>query len=100
MSRTLTTHNLDDTVNETLGATLTLEPSVNGTITPDLFVRMQAVTDRLIAERGAYWTQQFVNRDQADGYHSLAEEAWEQSGGRIDAFVHFVRRTRLTRRPL
>ncbi len=73
-----------------LGATLTLEASVNGTITPDLFVRMQAATERIIAERGAYWTQQFANRDQADGYHSLADEAWEQSGGRIDAFVHSV----------
>lgn len=73
-----------------LGATLTIEPSVNGTITPDLFVRMQAATERIIAERGAYWTQQFVNRDQADGYQSLADEAWAQSGGKIDAFVHTV----------
>ena len=73
-----------------LGATLTIEPSVNGTITPDLFVRMRAVTERLVAERGAYWTRQFENHDQATGYAALADEAWAQASGRVDAFVHSV----------
>ncbi len=72
------------------GAVLTLEPSVNGTITPDLFVRMRAATEKIVADRGAYWTQQFENHDQAGGYHALADEAWAQSGERIDAFVHSV----------
>lgn len=72
------------------GATLTIEPSVNGTITPDLFVRMRAATEKIVAERGAYWTQQFENRDQATGYHALADEVWAAAGGRIDAFVHSV----------
>lgn len=73
-----------------LGATLTIEPCVNGTITPDLFVRMRAATEKIVAERGAYWTQQFENLDQATGYRALADEAWEQAGGEIDAFVHSV----------
>ncbi len=73
-----------------LGATLTIEPSVNGTITPDLFVRMRAATERIVAERGAYWTQQFENRDQATGYYAMADEAWSQAQGRIDAFVQAV----------
>lgn len=72
------------------GATLHIVPSVGGTITPDLFVRMRETTDRIIRERGAYWTDQFNNRDQVLGYAPLADEAWEQSGGRIDAFVHMV----------
>lgn len=72
------------------GADVRIVPSVNGTITPDLFVRMKAEVDAVVAERGAYWTDQFNNHDQADGYGPLADEAWEQSGGRIDAFVHAV----------
>lgn len=75
---------------KSFGATLTIEPSVNGTITPDLFVRMRAVTERIVAERGAYWTQQFENHDQATGYRALADEAWNQTDGQIDAFVHSV----------
>jgi cysteine synthase A len=72
------------------GATLTIEPSVNGMVTPDLFVRMRAATEKIVAERGAFWTQQFENHHQANGYTSLADEAWEQTGGKIDAFVHAV----------
>lgn len=72
------------------GATLTIEPSVNGTITPDLFVRMREVTERIVAERGAYWTMQFENIDQTTGYHALAEEALNQAHGKLDAFVHSV----------
>jgi cysteine synthase A len=75
---------------EAFGATLRIIPSQNGTITPDLFVRMQAETERLMAERGAFWTDQFNNHDQTGGYGALADEAWRQSGGTIDAFVHAV----------
>jgi cysteine synthase A len=72
------------------GATLTIEPSVNGMITPDLFVRMRAATEKIVAERGAYWTQQFENHDQASGYCALADEAWGQTNASITAFVHSV----------
>ena len=72
------------------GAMMTIEPSVNGMVTPDLFVRMRAATEKIVAERGAYWTNQFENHDQPTGYYKLAEEAWAQTGGRIDAFVHAV----------
>ncbi len=75
---------------EAFGATLRIVPSQGGTITPDLFVRMQAEVEQLIAERGAFWTDQFNNHDQAGGYGPLADEAWQQSGGAIDAFVHAV----------
>ena len=72
------------------GAIMTIEPSENGMVTPDLFVRMRAVTEKIVADRNAYWTKQFENHDQATGYHALADEAWAQSGGKIDAFVHAV----------
>ena len=72
------------------GAMMTIEPSIGGMVTPDLFVRMRAATEKIVAERGAYWTQQFENHDQTTGYHALADEAWKQTDGRIDAFVHAV----------
>lgn len=72
------------------GADVRIVPSEGGRITPDLFVRMKAEVDAVVADRGAYWTDQFNNHDQADGYGPLADEAWEQSGRRIDAFVHAV----------
>jgi cysteine synthase A len=72
------------------GAIMTIEPSVGGMVTPDLFVRMRAATEKIVAERNAYWTQQFENHDQASGYRALADEAWAQTGGRIDTFVHAV----------
>ena len=75
---------------QSFGATLRIVASDGGTITPDLFVRMLAETQELIAERGAFWTDQFNNFDQTHGYSDLADEAWEQAGGRIDAFVHAV----------
>ena len=72
------------------GADVRIVPSHGGRITPDLFVRMKAEVDKVVAERGAFWTDQFNNLDQSDGYGSLADEAWAQTNGEIDAFVHAV----------
>lgn len=72
------------------GADVRIVPSDGGRITPDLFVRMKAEVDAIVAERGAFWTDQFNNLDQASGYHALADEAWTQTNGEIDAFVHAV----------
>jgi cysteine synthase A len=72
------------------GADVRIVPSDGGRITPDLFVRMQAEVDAIVAERRAFWTDQFNNLDQAGSYHQLADEAWQQANGEIDAFVHAV----------
>jgi cysteine synthase A len=72
------------------GAMMTIEPSENGMVTPDLFVRMRAATEKIVSERNAYWTKQFENFDQTTGYYALADEAWQQTGGAIDTFVHAV----------
>ena len=37
-----------------------------------------------------YWTDQLNNLDSIAGYYPLAEEIWNQTNGRIDAFVHCV----------
>lgn len=72
------------------GAMMTIVPSDGGRITPDLFVTMRELTQRIIAERGAFWTNQFENHDQAGGYRSLGDEVWAQTGGKVDAFVQAV----------
>jgi cysteine synthase A len=72
------------------GARMTIVPSDGGRITPDLFVTMRALTQEIIAGRGAFWTNQFENHDQAGGYRSLGDEVWAQTGGKVDAFVQAV----------
>jgi cysteine synthase A len=37
-----------------------------------------------------YWTDQLNNADSIVGYHPMGEEIWEQSGGRVDAFVQSI----------
>lgn len=72
------------------GALMTIVPSDGGRITPDLFVAMRETTQRIIAERGAFWTNQFENHDQAGGYRSLGDEVWAQTSGTVDALVQVV----------
>jgi len=44
----------------------------------------------LSEERGSFWTDQMRNTDQLAAYHKMADEIWNQTGGRIDGFVHSV----------
>jgi len=37
-----------------------------------------------------WWADQLNNRDAEQGYYSLGGKIWEQSKGRVDAFVHTV----------
>lgn len=39
---------------------------------------------------GTYWTDQLNNADSIAGYHPMGEEIWEQTGGRVDAFVQSI----------
>jgi cysteine synthase A len=73
-----------------LGATVTIAPSKGGLIDKDLFAAMLAMTQQIVSERGAYWTNQFNNHGQRDGYAALGDEIWQQTGGRVDAFVQVV----------
>ena len=42
------------------------------------------------SETGGFWTDQLKNTDQLAAYHTMAEEIWTQTGGRIDGFVQSV----------
>ena len=67
------------------GAELEIIPSVGGKITPDLFVRMEERVLQLQKE-GAYWTQQFVNKDARIGYARMGKEILSQLNTPINVF--------------
>lgn len=70
-----------------LGADLTVVPSDGGAMDAALTRAMITEADRIRQETGAFWTDQLNNADQLAAYHQMGREIWEQTGGRIDAFV-------------
>ncbi len=73
-----------------LGAELTLVPSEGGLTTKKLILDMIEAARLLSLEPDTYWTYQLNNHDSIAGYYSLADEIWQQTGGKVDAFVHCV----------
>jgi cysteine synthase A len=73
-----------------LGAKVVEIPSEDGSINKQLIEQMIARAAELSAEPDAFFADQFNNVDAIAGYAPLAEEAWKQSGGHVDAFVHSV----------
>ncbi|WP_457807337.1 pyridoxal-phosphate dependent enzyme [Burkholderia cepacia] len=73
-----------------LGAKLTLVPSDNGKQTEKLTKDMIREAHRIAGETGAYITAQMENTDQLNAYTKMADEIWEQTGGRLDGFVQSV----------
>jgi cysteine synthase A len=72
------------------GAELTLVPSEGGKITKKLIGDMIASAARISREPRTYWTDQLNNVDSIAGYHPMGEEIWQQTGGKVDAFVQSV----------
>lgn len=70
-----------------LGAELTIIPSVGGGMDEALTRSMIAAAGQIAEQTGALWTDQLNNHDQLAAYHTLGREIWEQTAGRIDAFV-------------
>ncbi len=73
-----------------LGAELTLVPSEGGLTTRKLILDMVEKAREMSREPGTYWTNQLENLDAVAGYAALGEEVWEQTAGRVDAFVQSV----------
>ncbi len=71
------------------GAELELVPSIDGKITPDLFVRMEERVLQLQKE-GGYWTRQFENEDEIIGYSKLGMEIISQLNKKVDVFCAAV----------
>ena len=73
-----------------LGAELQVITSDSGGMTEQL-TRDMIEAARVIAERpGSHWTDQLNNTAPLGAYHRMADEIWEQTGGRVSAFVHSV----------
>ncbi len=73
-----------------LGANVIEIPSDGGGTTRELIQSMMAKAAELSAAPDVFYADQFNNPDAAAGYGPLAEEVWDQTGGRIDAFVQSV----------
>jgi cysteine synthase A len=73
-----------------LGATVVELLSADGRTTKELIERMIGRAAELSAAPGTFYADQFRNPDAAAGYASVADELWEQSGHRLDAFVQSV----------
>ena len=72
------------------GATITDVPSDDRKISGELIKKMIGVAGEISRRPGHWWCDQLNNRDGEAGYHTLGEELWQQSGQRVDAFVHAV----------
>jgi len=73
-----------------LGAGLQIVRSESGRMTEKLTRDMIEAAGIIAEETGSFWTDQLNNRDQLAAYHDMAEEIWNQTGGRIDGFVQSV----------
>jgi cysteine synthase A len=73
-----------------LGARLTLVASPTGGTTKALTLEMIETARRLASVPGSYWTDQLNNTDQLASYERMGQEIWEQTEGRVSAFVQSV----------
>ncbi len=74
---------------QAFGAELTLVPSDDGRITPDLIPRMMAKAKEIATAEPSYWTNQLYNGDSINGYQGIGRELLQQAG-RIDTFCGAV----------
>jgi cysteine synthase A len=73
-----------------LGAELTIVESHGGGMDAALTRTMVEAARRIAEATGAFWTDQLKNTDQLAAYHAMADEIWQQTEGRIDAFVQSI----------
>lgn len=73
-----------------LGAEVLIEPSDERKITADLIQRMIARASALSEQPEHWWSDQLRNEDAVAGYYGMGEEIFEQTGGKVGAFVHAV----------
>jgi len=67
------------------GAEVRVFPSEGGKVTPGLIQTLKAEAERLAAEPGTFYANQFNNRDAIEGYRGIGTELLEQAGP-ISAF--------------
>jgi cysteine synthase A len=67
------------------GADVRIFPSEGGKVTPGLIQTLKAEAERMSAEPGTYFANQFNNRDAINGYRGIGTELLAQVG-KIDVF--------------
>ena len=72
------------------GAELTIIKSEGGRINKRLIQDMIAAARDASRQPGTYWTDQLNNADMIPGYFLMGQEIWDQTEGRVDAFVQAV----------
>jgi cysteine synthase len=73
-----------------LGAELDIFASDQKRITAELVKGMIERSRDLSLRPGHFWADQFNNTDVLTGYRSLADELWDQTGGKVGVFVQAV----------
>ena len=71
------------------GATVIIEPSVDGKVTPDLWPRMRQRAADLVSTGNYFWLDQFNNPHAPTGYEQMGHELLNQLP-KIDAFCGIV----------
>jgi cysteine synthase A len=75
---------------QAFGAQVTDVLSDNKQITEKLIKRMIETSRKLSEQPGHWWSDQLSNHDGVIGYCAMGEEIWNQTNGKVDAFVHVV----------
>lgn len=75
---------------QAFGAQVTDVRSDNKKITEKLIKEMIETARKISQQPAHWWSDQLNNRDALTGYYSLGEEIWNQTNGKIDAFVQAV----------
>jgi cysteine synthase A len=75
---------------QAFGAEVQDVKSDEGRITEALIKKMVDTAHRVSEKPGHWYCDQLNNHDGTAGYHALGEEIWNQTGGKIDAFVQVV----------
>lgn len=72
------------------GATVLVEPSIGGVVTPDLWPRMMERARKLVDGGGYLYLDQFRNPHAPTGYRLMGEEILRQLGNPVDALCGAV----------
>jgi cysteine synthase A len=72
------------------GGHITDVPSDQKKINEALIKQMIETSRKLSEQKKHWWADQLNNHDAEAGYYPLGHEIWEQSEGKVDAFVHAV----------
>lgn len=72
------------------GGVITDVASDHKKITEALIKQMIETSRLLSKEEHHWWADQLNNHDAERGYYPLGDELWDQTGGKVDAFVHAV----------